>query len=212
MLEDGRIGLIDFGQVKQISGRNRETLCKIMVALADRESDDNPDDLELIGKLAIELGVEFKPDAADEGPAAVGMWLFDSTVQQLPGGYDSGELSPNSPVKEIKSFPQDLVLVGRSSILIKGLSDRLGIPWSLAGEWAPIARQVLANNYAPADSDGSPNNRVRFRDVWSTLKQWSKGRVTGAVRKLPTPVQNKVIAYIAAKEERKARKALTERR
>ena len=46
VMEDGRIGLIDFGQVKQISGRVRETLCKIMIALADRQSDDNPEDLE----------------------------------------------------------------------------------------------------------------------------------------------------------------------
>ena len=210
-MEDGRIGLIDFGQVKQISGRNRETLCKIMVALADRESDDNPADLDLIGKLAIELGVEFRPDAADEGPAAVGMWLFDSTVENLPGGYDNGELSPNSPVKELKSFPQDLVLVGRSSILIKGLSSRLGISWSLAKEWAPIARQVLENNYAAQDADGEADRRVRFRDVWTTFRQWSKGRATGAVRSLPPSLQNKVIAYIAAREERKARKSLTKR-
>lgn len=177
-----------------------------MVALADRESDDNPADLDRIGKLAIELGVEFKPDAADEGPAAVGMWLFDSTVEQLPGGYDNGELSPNSPVKELKSFPQDLVLVGRSSILIKGLSSRLGIPWSLAKEWAPIAREVLENNY---EEDAAAGRRVRFRDVWSTFRQWSKGRATGVVRSLPSPVQRKVIAYIAAREERKAQKSLS---
>ena len=50
MLEDGRIGLIDFGQVKQISGRERETLSKVMVALDDRVSDENPADLE---KMAI---------------------------------------------------------------------------------------------------------------------------------------------------------------
>lgn len=180
-----------------------------MVALADRESDDNPADLNRIGKLAIELGVEFKPDAADEAPAAVGMWLFDSTVEKLPGGYDNGELSPNSPVKELKSFPQDLVLVGRSSILIKGLSSRLGIPWSLAIEWAPIARQVLENNYSDASAEA--DRRVRFRDVWSTFQQWSKGRAISAVRSLPPAFQNKVIAYIAAREERKARKSLTER-
>ena len=36
VLDDGRIGLIDFGQVKQISGRNRETLCKVMIALDER--------------------------------------------------------------------------------------------------------------------------------------------------------------------------------
>ena len=206
VLEDGRIGLIDFGQVKQISGRVRETLCKIMVALADRQSDDNPDDLDLIGKLALELGVEFQPNAADEAPAAVGMWLFDGTVQNLPGGYDLGELSPNSPVKEIKSFSQDLVLVGRSSILIKGLSNRLDIPWSLAKEWAPIARQVLENNY---ETEGAATERrVRFRDVWSTFRSWGKGRATRVVRRLPSPVQDKVISYVAARAERKANKAL----
>lgn len=211
VLEDGRIGLIDFGQVKQISGRNRETLCKIMIALADRKSDDNPEDLDRIGKLAIELGVEFKPDAADEAPAAVGMWLFDSTVENLPGGYDNGELSPNSPVKEIKSFPQDSVLVGRSSILIKGLSSRLGIPWSLAKEWAPIARQVLEDNYGSVGSDVNGDRRVRFRDVWRTFSSWGKGRATETVRRLPNPLRTRVIAFLAAREERRARKSLTDR-
>merc|ERR1712127_350393 len=114
-----------------------------MCALDDRQSDDNPEDLDKIGNLALELGVELADDAAQEGPAAVAMWLFDGSVEQLPGGYDKGELSPNSPVKELKSFPQDLVLVGRSSVLIKGLSSRLNIPWSLAKEWGPIAQNAL---------------------------------------------------------------------
>ena len=33
VLDDDSVGLIDFGQVKQISGRNRETLAKVMIAL-----------------------------------------------------------------------------------------------------------------------------------------------------------------------------------
>ncbi|GMH78504.1 hypothetical protein TL16_g07828, partial [Triparma laevis f. inornata] len=144
VLSDGSIGLIDFGQVKQISGRAKNTLAKVMVALDDRVSDTNPEDLERIGNLALELGVELREDAKPEGPAAVAMWLFDGSVKNLPGGYDYGELSPNSPVKELKSFPQDLVLVGRSTVLLKGLSSRLNIPWSLSKEWAPVARQVLA--------------------------------------------------------------------
>lgn len=64
-----------------------------------------------MGRLALELGAELKEDAKDEAAAAaVGMCLFDGSVTKLPGGYDTGELSPNSPVKELKSFPQDLVL------------------------------------------------------------------------------------------------------
>ncbi|KAL7571549.1 hypothetical protein ACA910_020966 [Epithemia clementina (nom. ined.)] len=213
VLENGEVGLIDFGQVKQISGRNRETLCKIMIALDERKSDDNPEDLAKIGKLALELGVELNENAQKEAAAAVGMWLFDGTVEHLPGGYDRGELSPNSPVKELKSFPQDLVLVGRSSILIKGLSDRLGVPWSLASEWAPIARDVLAANRAnpylgSGGGDGNrvvfaDSGRVRFRQVWQTFGQWSKGRAMDAVQRLPGPLRAKLAAMALQREEKR---------
>lgn len=208
VLEDGNIGLIDFGQVKQISGRNRETLAKVMIALADCTPTD-PTDLDRIGKLALELGVEIKPDAKKEAAAAVAFWLFDGSVEELPGGYDKGELSPNSPVKELESFPQDLVLVGRSSILIKGLSSRLGIPWSLAREWAPIARNVLDQSAASATKATTVNDkdkRVRFREVASTLKRWGKGRVERTVKRLPPPIRTKVAGVMLKLEERRAAK------
>jgi len=207
VLENGDIGLIDFGQVKQISGRNRETLAKVMIALDERVGDDRPEDLERIGNLALQLGVEINENAQDEAAAAVAMWLWDSSIERLPGGYDTGELSPNSPVKELKSFPQDLVLVGRSSILIKGLSNRLGIKWNLSREWAPIAREVLAAPKSGAEVEGA--QRVRFRAVVSSLKQWAKGRGTRFVQKLPSSVRSPVAKALLKLEERKSRKALT---
>eukprot|EP00555_Chaetoceros_dichaeta_P015258 CAMPEP_0198271814 /NCGR_PEP_ID=MMETSP1447-20131203/50669_1 /TAXON_ID=420782 /ORGANISM="Chaetoceros dichaeta, Strain CCMP1751" /LENGTH=626 /DNA_ID=CAMNT_0043964623 /DNA_START=117 /DNA_END=1997 /DNA_ORIENTATION=+ len=207
VLDDGRVGLIDFGQVKQISGRARQTLAKVMVALADRVSDTNPPDLKRIGDLAIELGVEFKPEAQVEAPPAVAMWLFDGTVNSLPGGYDDGELSPNSPVKELKAFPQDLVLVGRSTILIKGLSNRLGIPWSLAEEWAPLARNVL--ELPKGDDDGGGRevqNKVRFRQVLSILKNWSTGKATRGVMRLSPAISSRVASMVLRIQERRERK------
>ena len=210
VLDNGDIGLIDFGQVKQISGRNRETLAKVMVVMDERVGDDRPEDLKRIGDLALELGLELNDDAQDEAAAAVALWLFDGTVETLPGGYDNKELSPNSPVKELKSFPQDLVLVGRSSILIKGLSARLGIPWSLCAEWAPIARNVLDGKTAQMSPSGD-SQRVRFRTVWKTLKQWGKGRATRVVKTLPSPIRSRVANMILKLEERKTRKALTKR-
>eukprot|EP00559_Dactyliosolen_fragilissimus_P006499 CAMPEP_0184859866 /NCGR_PEP_ID=MMETSP0580-20130426/4835_1 /TAXON_ID=1118495 /ORGANISM="Dactyliosolen fragilissimus" /LENGTH=543 /DNA_ID=CAMNT_0027356721 /DNA_START=206 /DNA_END=1837 /DNA_ORIENTATION=+ len=200
VLKDGSIGLIDFGQVKQISGRARQTLAKVMIALDERQSDTNPDDLELIGNLALELGVELNEDAKDEAPAAVAMWLFDGSVETLPGGYDKGELSPNSPVKELKSFPQDLVLVGRSSILIKGLSNRLGIPWSLAKEWSTTARHCLEYK------DSNDKGVIRFRDVLKVTKSWGKRRATGVVSKLPPSLRSKAASLILVMKERKERK------
>lgn len=217
VLDDGRIGLIDFGQVKQIGGRARETLSKVMLALDGRVSDDNPTDLERIGNLALELGVELADDAPPEGPAAVAMWLFDGSVDKLPGGYDKGELSPNSPVKALKSFPQDLVLVGRSTILIKGLSDRLEVPWSLSTEWAPYARRVLEGNAGDNSSksitvrkDGSMTSKVRIKDVFKLLRRWGKEKTTRAISRLPSLIRTKVaggaLYFQKRQEARKAKK------
>ncbi len=209
VLNDGRIGLIDFGQVKQINGRNRETLCKVMIALAERD-DNVQKDLDLVGKLALELGVELNENAKPEAAAAVGIWLFDGSAKTLPGGYDLGEFDPNSPVKELKSFPQDLVLVGRSSILIKGLSSRLGIPWSLAKEWAPIARTVLNGDVSEksTSTESGSDSRVRFKHVVKALKQWSKGRATRLFRKLPPKLQTRAASILLKMEERKTRRNL----
>lgn len=211
VLENGDIGLIDFGQVKQISGRSRETLAKVMIALDERIGDERPEDLDRIGKLALELGVTLNDDAQDEAPAAVAMWLFDGATKVLPGGYDLGELSPNSPVKELESFPQDLVLVGRSSILIKGISDRLNIPWSLAKEWAPIARDVLDVNSGKKKVTSPSKDRVRFRSVLSTFKNWSKGRAKKIAMKLPSSIRSRLAAYIVKREERKTTKKLMQK-
>ena len=135
-------------------------------------------------------------------PPAVAFWLFDGAVDKLPGGYEKGELSPNSPVKELKSFPQDLVLVGRSTILIKGLSSRLGVKWSICREWAPIARKVL-KPAVPTVSDGEEKSKVRFRDVVTVLFTWSKGKTSRAVSKLPAPVRSRVAGVVLRLQKRR---------
>jgi aarF domain-containing kinase len=230
VLDDGQVGLIDFGQVKQINGRNRETLCKVMIALQQRDIAVKLNNTtaiqqwnDQVGRYALELGVTLRPDAQPEAAAAVALWLFDGSVQELPGGYDTGELSPNSPVKELASFPQDLVLVGRSTILIKGLSNRLGIPWSLAQEWAPMAQEILDNTYgsnksSAATSLSSPRDRrrqattttplpsrVRFRHVMITFQRWGYGRLASMVQFIPLPIRRRLATWILPWVERRKR-------
>ena len=180
MLDDGRIGLIDFGQVKQISGKARCTLGKVMCALARRErSTEEPygvlRDLEPLAELGDELGVVLRDGALrPEGPAAVSMWLFDDASEPLPGGFEQSELSPKAPAMSLKSFPQDLVFVARSSVLIKGLAARLGVKWSLASKWAPMAVEALDLN--EKDARG-----VRRRGRLSKLGDGVKARVSRVV-------------------------------
>lgn len=191
VLEDGRIGLIDFGQVKQIGGRARATLAKVMLALEARSEEErqrgeySEQQLADISRLALELGVRLRDDAPPEGPAATAIWLFDGSVSELPGGFDTGELSPNSPVKVLKSFPQDLVLVGRSTVLIKGIAARLGVTWSLCREWAPLARIALA----PRTASAAPTAAPRLRSVFALLGQWARAKLRALMLRLPSPLR-----------------------
>ena len=89
-------------------------------------------------------------------------------------------------------------MVGRSSILIKGLSNRLNIPWSLAKEWAPIAEQVLTSPKAIQNK----KNRVRFKQVWYTFKSWGKGRVNSLGTKLPAPIRRRAASIAVYLEGR----------
>ena len=208
VLDDGRIGLIDFGQVKQIGARASVTLARVMIALAERTSDEDPVQLDEISRLALELGVRLREDAPREGPAATAIWLFDGSVTALPGGFDVSELSPNSPVKVLKSFPQELTLVGRSTVLIKGIASRLGVRWSLANEWAPIARRLLA------EQAGGPARRrqlgapPRLRAVGQMLVAWAGGKASGALTRLPPAVRTPLARVAVRVQERRAERQL----
>ena len=205
VLDDGRVGLIDFGQVKQIGARQSATLARVMIALSERTSDEDVEQLDQISKLALELGVRLRDDAPREGPAATAIWLFDGSVETLPGGFDVSEISPNSPVKVLKSFPQELTLVGRSTVLIKGIAARLGVKWSLADEWAPIARKLLARQ------TGADQRRVggppKLRSVGRLLGAWAAGKVSALVQALPAPVRRPLAAVAVRVTKMKERRA-----
>jgi aarF domain-containing kinase len=184
VLSSGQIGLIDYGQVKQISGRARATLASVMLALASRTKapphapSGTPAELAEISRLGLELGVELVPGSPPEGPAAVAMWLFDDASETLPGGFEQNELSPKSPVTSLAGFPQDLVLVARAAVLIKGIAAKLELDWSLAERWAPLAQRALDRERAQAAQDAG--GRVRFRAVLGLARAWAVGRLRAA--------------------------------
>ena len=89
--------------------------------------------------------------------------------------------------------------MGRSTVLLKGLSSRLGIPWSLSKEWAPTARAVLAGNGSVAAGD----SRVRFRDVLTLCKTWVGGKAERAVARMPTRMRSSLAgAVVRLKKKR----------
>jgi len=195
ILDDGRIGLIDFGQVKQVSSDYRKTVAKVILALDERKSDENPDDLAKIGNYASGLGIELKDDVPAHGQAAIAMWLFDGSVETFPSGYDESEVSLNSPLKAMKEFPHDLVLLARSTVLIKGLAKRFGVRWSLSQEWAPIARRVLQSSTDQIKEGNSHRLGLHF-------KTWGKQQTERVVKNLPRPVKKRALSAVLRRQQR----------
>ena len=177
-----------------------------MCALARRErSRDEPygvlRDLEPLAELGDELGVVLRDGALrPEGPAAVSMWLFDDASEPLPGGFEQSELSPKAPAMSLKSFPQDLVFVARSSVLIKGLAARLGVKWSLASKWAPMAVEALDLN--EKDARGG-----RRRGRLSKLGDGVRARVSRVVACAEIKVLRRVRAESSRRPPRHRRDA-----
>jgi hypothetical protein len=79
-------------------------------------------------------------------------------------------------------------------VLIKGIAARLNVTWSLADEWAPIARALLAcqaaGKLAPL---GAP---PRFMSIMRLLGQWAAAKLSALVLMLPPPLR-RVVASAA---------------
>lgn len=144
VMPDSTVALIDFGQTKRIGYNFRRQLARLVLEIC--ESDELPEDdlpYDKFYSMAQKMGVEFLPDAGRECAAALALWLIDTSREDLPGSYESSELSPNCPVRDVASFPREFVLVCRTTLLIRGLAMRLGIRWSLARAWKQAAARFL---------------------------------------------------------------------
>eukprot|EP01036_Dinobryon_divergens_P027249 gene27250-35987_t len=81
--------------------------------------------------------------AGDECAAAVAILLFGNTDTILPGGYAGEEISLDSPIVQVAEFPSEFILLGRATVMIKGIANRLGLKWGLSDRWAKVALEAV---------------------------------------------------------------------
>lgn len=96
-----------------------------------------------LANLVRSFGVTFKPNAGDECAAAVAVLLFGHTDTVLPGGYAGEEISLDSPIVQVLEFPAEMVLLGRATVMIKGIANRLQLSWGLSDRWMPLAKEAV---------------------------------------------------------------------
>uniref|UniRef100_K3WDH8 ABC1 atypical kinase-like domain-containing protein n=1 Tax=Globisporangium ultimum (strain ATCC 200006 / CBS 805.95 / DAOM BR144) TaxID=431595 RepID=K3WDH8_GLOUD len=138
LLEDGRLGLIDYGQVKHISKEHRLNLAKLIIALAEGTRED------IIRVLTQDMGIR----TAKSDPYFLekqARLMIDNDDRSVTEGMN-GQMFVEylDTIDRIEYMPDDYVMAFRTSLLLRGFSYLLHYKFSHAQSWKGIAKKVLA--------------------------------------------------------------------
>lgn len=222
------VALIDCGQTKQLSLKERRKVKEVVLALQNYRVDPNKSTTANLAAQIRAFGVTLRPrdDEATRTKSeieqddnfclvSVALLLFgDKTVDELPGGYDRDELSANSPLRRLASFPQSLVLVGRAAVLIRGIAATLNVPYSLNDAWVSAAAQadlestetlppwaIAASAIGGADGDSDHDQAPTARQIRGLVKGWIAAKTKSTVRYL---LPSKAKSWLIARSVRRA--------
>mmetsp|Transcript_31725 Transcript_31725/g.52983 ORF Transcript_31725/g.52983 Transcript_31725/m.52983 type:complete len:306 (+) Transcript_31725:53-970(+) len=229
--EGGKVSLIDCGQFKSLSRSRRLQFAELVLAVDQYQKAVVADDAEKIKFSKKELancarGFGIKcvdgRESEDDLACAIALVLFSDTGVELPGSYSANELSEDSPIRLLTSFPQELILLGRATVLLKGIARRLDVPLSLVDRWGeqcqatletaaepslPLwGRDVQGNAFVVPENTSTEDGKIRFRQVAGLLKQWAKGKGQRLgkrlVKRLPPKVRMSVLEYVLTRQEK----------
>ncbi|KAH9121970.1 hypothetical protein LEN26_010427 [Aphanomyces euteiches] len=138
LLDDGRIGLIDYGQVKHLTKDQRKSLARLVLALADGTKED-------VARSVVEdVGVMTKhmdPYVLEK----MGRTMMDRDDWEITEGMNVQlfveYLQKRDP---IVAQQDDFVMAYRVSLLLRGLSNALRVQVSHAKMWRELAKRALA--------------------------------------------------------------------
>jgi aarF domain-containing kinase len=133
---DVQLGLIDYGQVKEITRDERLLMCKLIIALAD-------DDKDTIVHLMKEAGYRSK----GMNPEMIYKYAkvsYDEDNDELTEGkHIQMFLEDLQALDPIDQIPEQFIMVGRTSVMLRGVAHALRQSRSVAKAWKPIAEKVL---------------------------------------------------------------------
>lgn len=133
--KDGKIGLLDWGQVIPVSSHLLVNFARMNRALRSRNESQVLHGLK-------QLGVVLRNPHDVKSASDIGVTMLDTRV--VPG-YVLNPFKPESALKKnsVTKLPSDLYFLVRCVQLIRGISYGFGVDYSLADSWAPYAEKIL---------------------------------------------------------------------
>ncbi|GAB2269718.1 hypothetical protein Dimus_004640 [Dionaea muscipula] len=132
------VGLLDYGQVKDLPDELRLGYANLVIAITDNDPARVIESYRELGIVTIT-----KCENEEQEMLRLAQTMFDS---KLPPGVEQLQpFSEESSIKKIavQGFPEELFSVLRTVHLLRGLSLGLGISYSCAEQWRPIAEDAL---------------------------------------------------------------------
>ncbi|KAJ0048570.1 hypothetical protein Pint_15634 [Pistacia integerrima] len=133
-----QVALLDYGQVKDLPDKLRLGYANLVLAIADSDPIRVMESYRELG-----IGTLSKCENEQQELLKLAQTMFDTKLP--PGMTMLQPFSEESSIKKIavQSFPEELFSVLRTVHLLRGLSVGLGINYSCAEQWRPIAEEAL---------------------------------------------------------------------
>lgn len=152
------VALLDYGQVKDLPDQVRLGYASLVLAIADNDPIRATESYR-------ELGIGTVSNCLNEQQEMLRLaqTMFDT---KLPPGVSMLQpFSEDSSIKKIsvQTFPEELFSVLRTVHLLRGLSVGLGLNYSCAEQWRPIAEEALHQAGRLKDHKKKARRRSFFR-------------------------------------------------
>lgn len=150
-----RVGLLDWGQIKELDIGDRQRLARIIEAISKKKSRDE------ITSAFKSLGIKLENPDDNDSIEKLALVMFDTRV--IPG-LDFNPFSDGNVLKlnAVREYPQDLYFVLRVVLMFRGMAESLKVDFSIADIWQPYASKLLTKQ---------PNIPIREETV-EEKKKW----------------------------------------
>uniref|UniRef100_A0A6B2L244 Protein kinase domain-containing protein n=1 Tax=Arcella intermedia TaxID=1963864 RepID=A0A6B2L244_9EUKA len=141
LMHDGRLGLIDYGQVKKIPLESRINYAKLICAMAK-------DDKEKIVDIFVnQMGMRGKHNYPETAYRIACFWN-DRTTEDIMQGLNIPSfldwIQAQDPIDKIND---DYVMVARVSVLLRGMGNAFGLHLRTSTYWKEYAEKLLKQHH-----------------------------------------------------------------
>lgn len=142
LMPDQTLGLIDYGQVKSLTPRQRRQIAKLIMALCENNS-------ERIVEEFKNMGFETEKNDPWIIERTARFFFEDDTDEALLRRKDGSLMNLQQVMEYLnrtdktKEFPEYAFLVIRTAMLLRGLASHLGMGVNVAHVWKPYAEYAL---------------------------------------------------------------------